>query len=322
MSQTSEFSLIKTYFSALTPDRDDVTLGIGDDCALLAAPANHLLATSVDTLVSGVHFFVDVDPYKLGHKALAVNLSDLAAMGAKPAWFTLSLTLPEANPEWLQAFSAGMADLAKQHNVQLVGGDTTRGPLSITIQVTGFVEPQKALRRDAAKPGDIIFVSGTLGDAGAGLLLKQSQLPVDMLNEQDQQFVIDRLESPNPRNQLALQLSGKSQAAIDISDGLLADLKHILTASQVGAVIDTAALPLSAALQKLPAEQALKLALTAGDDYELCFTVPGDKARMLEAKHAGQIKRIGEITASMGLTLLPDKITNKLDWNAGYDHFS
>lgn len=322
MSQTSEFSLIKTYFSALTPDRDDVILGIGDDCALLAPPANHLLATSVDTLVSGVHFFADVDPYKLGHKVLAVNLSDLAAMGAQPAWFTLALTLPEANPEWLQAFSAGMADLAKQHNVQLVGGDTTRGPLSITIQVTGFVEPQKALRRDKAKPGDIIFVSGTLGDAGAGLLLKKGQLPVDMLNEQDQQFVIDRLESPDPRNQLALQLSGESQAAIDISDGLLADLKHILSASRVGAVIDTAALPLSAALQKIPTELALKLALTAGDDYELCFTVPADRASMLEAKHTGQIIRIGEITASLELTLLPDNIANKLEWNAGYDHFS
>lgn len=322
MSQTSEFSLIKTYFSALTPDRDDVTLGIGDDCALLAPPANMVLATSVDTLVSDVHFFADVDPHKLGHKALAVNLSDLAAMGATPAWFTLALTLPEADPDWLKAFSAGMADLAKQHNVQLVGGDTTRGPLSITIQVTGFVEPQKALRRDAAKPGDIIFVSGTLGDAGAGLLLKQGQLLADMFNEQDQQFVIDRLESPNPRNQLALQLSGESQAAIDISDGLLADLKHILSASRVGAVIDTAALPLSAALQKIPTELALKLALTAGDDYELCFTVPADKALLLEAKHTGQIKRIGEITASLELTLLPDNIENKFDWNAGYDHFS
>ena len=322
MGQTSEFSLIKTYFSALTPERDDVTLGIGDDCALLAPPANMELATSVDTLVSGVHFFADVDPYKLGHKALAVNLSDLAAMGAQPAWFTLALTLPEAAADWLQAFSAGMADLAKQHNLQLIGGDTTRGPLAITIQVTGFVAPQQALRRDAAKPGDSIFVSGTLGDAGAGLLLKQGQLPVDMLNEQEQQFIIDRLELPSPRNKLALQLSGESQTAIDISDGLLADLKHILTASQVGAVIDTTALPLSAALQKLPAELALKLALTAGDDYELCFTVPADKARMLEAKHAGQIKRIGEITASMELTLLPDNIANKLDWNAGYDHFS
>lgn len=322
MSQTSEFSLIKTYFSALTPDREDVVLGIGDDCALLKPPADQLLATSVDTLVSGVHFFADVDAYRLGQKALAVNLSDLAAMGAKPAWFTLALTLPEASNDWLKAFSAGIADLAKQHHLQLVGGDTTRGPLAITIQVTGFVTADKAFRRDAAKVGDKIYVSGTLGDAGAGLLLKQGKLPLANLTESDQQFLLDRLELPTPRNALASQLAGEIQSAIDISDGLLADLQHILTASQVGAVIDTAALPLSAALQKLPVEQANKLALTAGDDYELCFTVPPNKAARLEAALNGQATCIGEITTFAGLKLLPENAQQNLDINPGYDHFS
>ncbi len=322
MNQTSEFSLIKAYFSALTPDRDDVLLGIGDDCALLKPPADQLLATSVDTLVSGVHFFADVDAYRLGQKALAVNLSDLAAMGATPAWFTLALTLPEVNNDWLKAFSAGIADLANQHHSQLVGGDTTRGPLAITIQVTGFLAADKAFRRDAAKVGDKIYVSGTLGDAGAGLLLKQGKLSLANLTESDQQFLLDRLELPTPRNVLASQLLGEIQSAIDISDGLLADLQHILTASQVGAIIDTNALPLSATLQKLPAEQAIKLALTAGDDYELCFTMPANTAGVLEAALGGQVTCIGEITEFPSLKLLPENTQQNLDVKPGYDHFS
>ncbi|MDX1572999.1 MAG: thiamine-phosphate kinase [Methylophaga sp.] len=322
MNQPSEFSLIKTYFSSLTADREDVVLGIGDDCALLKPPAGQLLATSVDTLVSDVHFFADVDAYRLGQKALAVNLSDLAAMGAKPAWFTLALTIPRANTDWLKAFSAGIADLAKQHDLQLVGGDTTRGSLAITIQVTGFVDADKAFRRDAAKPGDKIYVSGTLGDAGGGLQLKQGKLPLDKLTEAEQQFLIDRLELPTPRNRLASQLVGEIQSAIDISDGLLADLQHILTASQVGATIDTTALPLSSALQKLPVEQAHKLALTAGDDYELCFTVSPNKAAVLEAALNGQVTCIGEITDFAGLKLLPEIAQQNLDVKPGYDHFS
>lgn len=322
MSQNAEFSLIKAYFSALTPNREDVVLGIGDDCALLKPPAGKLLATSVDTLVAGVHFFADVDAYRLGHKTLAVNLSDLAAMGANPAWFTLALTLPEANSDWLKAFSAGIADLAKQYDLQLVGGDTTRGPLAITLQVTGFVEADKAFRRDAAIVGDKIYVSGTLGDGGAGLWLKQGKLATENLSEQDQQFLLERLELPTPRNGLARRLSGEIHAAIDISDGLLADLQHILTASQVGAVIDTNALPLSSVLQKLPAALAKKLALTAGDDYELCFTMSAEKAAELEAALDGQITCIGEITSSRELKLLPENGQQNLDLNPGYEHFS
>lgn len=322
MSQTSEFSLIKAYFAALTANRADVVLGIGDDCALLKPPAGQLLATSVDTLVAGVHFFADVDAFRLGQKALAVNLSDLAAMGATPAWFTLALTLPEADTDWLKSFSAGIADSAGQYDLQLVGGDTTRGPLAITIQITGFVAADSALRRDAARPGDKIFVSGSLGDAGAGLLLKQGKLSAANLTKADQQFLLDRLECPIPRNGLVSQLLEDVKAAIDISDGLLADLQHILTASQVGAVIDTNTLPLSSALQKLPAELAKKLALTAGDDYELCFTVPVEKAAALEKKLSGQITCIGEVTAAQGLTLLPKDSQQHLDKKPGYDHFN
>ncbi len=322
MASSTEFSLIKDYFSVLTASRDDVVLGIGDDCALLQPPVGQLLATSVDTLVEGVHFFADVDAYSLGHKCLAVNLSDLAAMGAKPAWFTLALTLPNVEKNWLQRFSAGLADLAKQHDIQLVGGDTTRGPLTISIQVTGFVEADKAFRRDAAKPGDKIFVSGSLGDAGAGLLLKQGKLATESLSEQDQHFLLERLELPTPRNLLAKALLGQIHAAIDISDGLLADLQHILKASQVGATINTALLPLSSALRKLPAELVTKLAMTAGDDYELCFTVSAEKSSALGNKLNDKITCIGEITAAQGLKLLPDNGQQNLDLNPGYDHFS
>ncbi|MCX4190371.1 thiamine-phosphate kinase [Methylophaga sp. OBS3] len=318
MASSTEFSLIRDYFSALTDRRDDVILGIGDDCALLQPPAGHILATSVDTLVSGVHFFADVDPFRLGHKALAVNLSDLAAMGATPAWFTLALTLPEANPQWLQAFSAGMAALAKQHNIQLVGGDTTRGPLTISIQVTGFCDRGNVLRRDAARPGDKIFVTGSLGDAGTGLLIKQNQLATENLSTEEQQFLIDRLELPTPRNELVKELLPEVKSGIDISDGLLADLKHILTASNVGAVINTEALPLSSSLQKLKSEQAIQLALTAGDDYELCFTVAAEKADALTSRLGSKIQCIGEITAEPELIVLPEQSFK----SHGYDHFN
>ncbi|MDO7667869.1 MAG: thiamine-phosphate kinase, partial [Pseudomonadota bacterium] len=172
MTVLSEFSLIQRYFEQLSTQRDDVLLGIGDDCALLQCPAEHVIAVSIDTLVENIHFFADVDPEHLGYKSLAVGLSDLAAMGAQPAWFTLALTLPEVNENWLKGFSQGLAKLAKKHNIQLVGGDTTRGPLTISIQVHGFVKAEKALRRSGAQIGDMIYVTGTLGDAGAALQLQ------------------------------------------------------------------------------------------------------------------------------------------------------
>lgn len=324
MPVQTEFSLIQQYFSALTEPREDVLLGIGDDCALLANPANYLLAVSVDTLVEGVHFLADVDPYRLGHKALAVNLSDLAAMGARPAWFTLALSLPQVDAAWLSAFSKGLGDLARQHQIQLVGGDTTRGPLTITIQVHGHVLPQHSLQRAAAQVGDWICVTGTLGDAAAGLDIKRGQLTSEVLSVEDLAFLVDRLECPTPRIQLGQQLAGRAHAAIDISDGLLADLQHILIASKVGACLDLNTIPLSKSLQQLPQAAARQYALTGGDDYELCFTAPAEIAAAFCQRAPDLFRRIGEIIERPGMfsQQADGQLTPLNTDKAGYDHFA
>ncbi len=322
MVAESEFSLIEQYFSSLTAEREDVTLGIGDDCALLQCPQGKELAVSIDTLVEGVHFFADVDPHALGFKALAVNLSDLAAMGAAPAWFTLALTLPENNPAWLEGFSSGLATAAKASSIQLVGGDTTRGPLTISIQVHGLVDAGQAVRRDGAKPGDRIYVSGTLGDAGAALKHRLEAWSPDVLNDADWAALQQRLEYPTPRNALAEPLRHFANAAIDISDGLLADLSHILKRSDVGARLQTHDLPLSSSMKKLPKELARELALSSGDDYELCFTVPPKLADELE-QQCSDITCIGEITAQSGLILVgASGQETTANIRKGYDHFS
>ncbi|NQD36879.1 thiamine-phosphate kinase [Permianibacter sp. IMCC34836] len=317
-----EFDLIQRYFTR--PNRrDDVALAVGDDCALLTVPAGQLLAVSTDTLIAGVHFPVDTAPYDIGWKALAVNLSDLAAMGAQPAWATLAITLPEFNHPWLQAFSAGLFALAEPHKLALVGGDTTRGPLSITITVHGFVPAPQALRRDAAQVGDVVAVTGTLGDAGRALAHALGQSPIT--DQTDAEWLLARLNRPSPRLAAALALRGIGHAAIDISDGLLQDLQHVLNRSGVGAALQMESLPLSAALrrQTTTEQQAVELALGSGDDYELCVTIPA--ARWPQAQAAVNacgvtLTRIGRITATPGLAL---------DWNGaafmptqrGYDHF-
>lgn len=318
----SEFSLIERYFSRLTGQRDDVSLGIGDDCALLQCPPGKDIAVSMDTLVEGVHFFADVSPEALGFKSLAVNLSDLAAMGAEPAWFTLALTLPDSDDFWLQGFATGLARAATDHNIQLVGGDTTRGPRTISIQVHGLVEQGHALRRDAAKVGDKVYVTGSLGDAGAALKQRLDNWTPPELDAQDWQYLQERLEYPTPRNHLINIIGQYANAAIDISDGLLADLGHILERSGKGAEIQTALLPLSSSLKKLPAEQGRELALTAGDDYELCFTVPAHLAPALE-QDCKLVTCIGEITDTDSL-ILKDQSGKDITFNAkqGYDHFS
>ncbi|HEC73166.1 MAG TPA: thiamine-phosphate kinase, partial [Methylophaga aminisulfidivorans] len=270
----NEFSLIQHYFSSATSKRADVIVDIGDDCAVLACPADKHLAVSIDTLVAGTHFFHDVAPKTLGHKSLAVSLSDLAAMGAQPAWFTLALTLPEIDEDWLKAYAEGLAELAESHRIQLVGGDTTKGPLSISIQVHGFVEHGKQIQRSGAKKGDKIFVTGCLGDAGAALKQRLENWDSVDLDANDCRYLSRRLEMPTPRNSESEQLLPFMTAAIDVSDGLLADISHILSSSQVGADIHLANLPLSPSLQKIDLHLAQTLALTAGDDYELCFTVP------------------------------------------------
>lgn len=318
----SEFSLIERYFTALTAKRDDVALGIGDDCALLCCPPGHEVAVSIDTLVEGVHFFADVEPKSLGHKCLAVGLSDLAAMGASPAWFTLALTLPGVDESWLAGFAAGMAALAGQHDMQLVGGDTTRGPLTISIQVHGLVEAGQALRRDGAQAGDRIYVSGTLGDAGAALKIRLENWQPSGLEQADRAYFQQRLERPEPRNELGMTLRALATAAIDISDGLMADLGHILERSHKGAVIDVDSLPLSPALQKLDGQTARQLALSSGDDYELCFTLPASKAAALDAVGL-ELTCIGEITEQTGLRLeSAGRTVSPTYLKAGYDHFS
>ncbi len=268
----SEFELIREYFSQGLAQRDDVELGIGDDAALVNLPPGHSLAMSLDTLVAGVHFPLQTSAEDIGYKALAVNLSDMAAMGAEPNWLLLGLTLPEVDEAWLQGFCHGLATLASQHQVSLIGGDTTHGPLTISVQVNGVVPQGQALKRSGAQPGDLVFVTGSLGDAGLGLSLVLDEKSLG-LSQTQQDYFIARLNRPSPRIEAGLALRSLATAAIDISDGLLADLGHLLTASGVGADIYIEKLPVKAALKTL-SEQWWQLPLTAGDDYELCFTAP------------------------------------------------
>lgn len=315
----TEFALIAKYFQNITDARYDVALGVGDDCALLQAPANHLLAVTTDTLVAGVHFFPDTEPFSIGYKALAVNLSDLAAMGAEPAWLSLAITLPSSDEQWLSEFCLGFGKLARQYNMQLVGGDTTQGPLSITVTAYGFVPKQQALRRDAAQPGDKIYVTGTLGDAGAGLKILQGTLQVKSTHSDK---LITRLHNPTPRILEGLALRSIANAAIDVSDGLAADLNHILESSSVGARLWVDQLPISDELaQNMERASAWNLALTAGDDYELCFTVlPAKEARLKELNLACCC--VGEIEAQPGLRLqLTDGKPYDLPNRRGYQHF-
>jgi thiamine-monophosphate kinase len=264
-----EFEIIERFFTRQAISREDVLLGIGDDAAVLQVPTDSDLVLCMDTLVAGIHFPQHTPARAIGHKALAVNLSDLAAMGAVPAWATLSISLPENDAAWLAEFSDGFFALAKPYAVQLVGGDTTRGPLSVTVQVHGFVPHGMALQRAGAQPGDHIYVTGTLGDAGLALLM------------QGEAALQERLDYPQPRVEAGQALRGLASAAIDISDGLLADLGHLLETGGQGATIRVDELPRSqaflAALQRAGEDQALwfhALPLSAGDDYELCFTVP------------------------------------------------
>ena len=311
----SEFDLIERYFkrqptrSQVAPDTT-VRLGIGDDCALLQPRAGTQLAISSDMLIEGRHFFPDVDPAHLGHKALAVNLSDLAACGAQPMAFTLALALPQADEVWLAAFSRGLFALADAHNCTLIGGDTTQGPLNICITVFGEVPVvagnSQALLRSGARAGDDLYVSGTLGDARLALdaLRGTVQLPADVLHQARQ-----RLEQPTPRVALGMALRGIATAAIDVSDGLIGDLGHVLTASRCGATIDTSmAIDLMAALSPaLQTEQRLSCVLSGGDDYELLFTAPSAaRAQVLAAAHASAtpITRVGRIDATPGLRLV------------------
>lgn len=317
-----EFDLIRRFFQR--PARR-AALGVGDDCALLAPAPGMQLAVSSDMLVEGRHFFADVDPRLLGHKSLAVNLSDLAACGARPLAFTLALSLPRADAAWTEAFAAGLLALADAHGCELVGGDTTQGPLNICITVFGEVPPGQALLRSGARAGDDIWVSGSLGDARLALeaLLGHTTLPPGTLAAARQ-----RLEAPTPRVALGQALRGIASSALDVSDGLLGDLGHILEQSRVGASLDTRLVtPLLDAGRHTPLAIDLlhQCTLSGGDDYELCFTAPADRRDAVQAAGrdtATRVTRIGCIEEQPGLRLIgPDGAAMAPRWTS-FDHFA
>ena len=322
---SSEFDLIQQFFTEQTVRRSDVVLGIGDDGALVSPPPGASLVVSTDTLISGVHFPEDTDAHAIGYKTLAVNLSDMAAMGAKPAWISLAISLPQKDDAWLARFSRGLFALAQEFNVQLIGGDTTRGPLSMSVQIMGFVPEGQALKRSGAQLGDAVFLTGSVGDAGLGLLLKQGlKQGLKQAASDSSEFLVKRLEYPTPRIAAGLALRALATSAIDISDGLAADLGHVLTASGVGASIDITRLPLSSAFRSLATPDDWQSAVSAGDDYELCFTAPmAQQANVLDRLQAADCPcvRIGEITAQSGLRWYDAENNEQLISQTGFDHF-
>ncbi len=328
----NEFQIIKQFFQREPADllsveksHSGVVLGIGDDCALLQIPPHKQLAVSVDTLVADVHFPADANAEDIGERALRVNLSDLAAMGAEPLWFTLALTLPKnsefCSEDWLRLFSRGLFRVANEFNIALVGGDTTSGPLSITIQVMGAVASHDALRRDGASIGDFICVTNFIGDGAAALPVIQHKLPV---NDEQLEYFHNRFYRPTPRFIESTLLRGIASAALDISDGLVADLTHICAASDLGALLDVENLPLSPALIATNnIDQARRWALSGGDDYELCFTVSPEKMpelAMLIAQGKLHATVIGEMVAGASVMCELNGEPFLLE-QQGYQHF-
>lgn len=314
-----EFDLIRRYFSRATPS---AALGVGDDAALVAPTPGLQLAIAADTLVEGRHFFAGADPYSLGWKALAVNLSDMAAMGARPRWFTLCLTLPRAEPEWLEAFAAGLYTVAERHGVELIGGDTTSGPMAFSVQILGEVAPNLALRRDGARVGDDVWLSGPTGAAALAVEARYNRLTLEPV---DLHHCAARLDRPEPRVALGLALAGVAHAAIDVSDGLLADAGHLAERSGVALRLWMAqlpALPVSAAL--MTSDAALRAAVSGGDDYELCFTAPPvqrEFIHQLGEKLGLPLALIGQVEAGEGVSL--SDLTGR-PYRAdrqGFDHF-
>jgi thiamine-monophosphate kinase len=320
-----EFELIRRYFArppSTAAPRSGVAVGIGDDAAVLDLPPGTQLVAAVDTILEGRHFLAGSDPRSIGHRALAVNLSDMAAMGATPAWATLALSMPNVDPKWLQGFAAGLLDLADAHQVALVGGDTTRGPLTVSVQILGHVPHGCALLRSGAQAGDLIVVTGSLGDAGAGLAYAST--PPATEHQDAVQALLARFEYPTPRVAMGIAARGIASAAMDLSDGLVGDLPKLAQASGLGATVAIEKLPLSPALRAAadPA-QARDWALCAGDDYELLFTVAPPRYVALQA--AAQrlnltLSIIGEMRAAAGISWLLDgaRFTPR---SSGFDHF-
>jgi thiamine-monophosphate kinase len=317
-----EFELIRRYFSRAGAERADVELGVGDDAALLRVPEGLDLVAAVDTIVEGRHFPADADARSIGHRALAVNLSDIGAMGAAPAWATLALTLPRADAKWLDGFVRGFGELARAHGVALVGGDTTAGPLTVSVQILGHVPRGSALRRGGGRAGDVLAVTGTLGDAGAGLALATGDL--EAKDPAAARELLRRFEYPTPRVEFGIAARGIASAAMDVSDGLVGDLPKLAAAAGLGATIDVQRLPMSPALQSaVGAEQARSWALGAGDDYELLMAVRPERFDALAAR-AGQLNlrltAIGELRRgnAVAWTLHGAEFTPSVQ---GFDHF-
>lgn len=315
----NEFDLIRRYFTRATPS---ALLGVGDDAALLQVSDGNVLAVSTDMLVSGTHFLPDADPFMLGHKTLAVNLSDMAAMGATPRWAALAIALPDANEAWLERFSAGFFALAQQYGVELVGGDTTRGPLNLCVTIFGEVPERQALRRDGAQIGDEVWVSGALGNAALALAHLQGRI---VLSADEFAACAPALHQPQPRIALGLALRGIASSAIDISDGLLGDLGHILEVSKVAAQLDLASLPVSPILRRFMQQaHGRQCALSGGDDYELCFTASAKRhAELMDisVRLGLPLTCIGNIVAGSGCAV-HDASGNLIEVETGgYDHF-
>lgn len=308
----TEFSLIQRFFTRQGVSNPTTRLGIGDDCALMAIPEGYELAVTVDTMVENVHFFAGTNPEQLGHKVLAVNLSDLASMGAKPLSVTLALTLPSIDERWLTAFAGGFLALAERHTVDLIGGDTTSGPLTLTVQAMGLIPKGQALKRSTARAGDFIYVTGNIGDAGLGLKIKQGY------SSTQPEAALHRFNRPNPACAAGIALRGLASACIDLSDGLAGDLGHILEQSRVGACLEWESLPLSEAVREYIQDTAdWSMPLVAGDDYELCFTVSPEKSSLLTMT----CHKIGIIEPEAGLRLKKNGKIEPIKAKA-YEHFS
>ncbi|MCG3201604.1 MAG: Thiamine-monophosphate kinase [Gammaproteobacteria bacterium] len=318
----SEFELIDRYFRRRGARRNDVVIGIGDDGAVLRPRPGHELVLVTDTIVGGVHFPAMMSAGDVGYRALAVNLSDLAAMGAEPAWCSLALTLPQADETWLQGFADGLLELAERFDMELVGGDTTRGPLTVTVTAHGWVPAGQALRRAGAGTGDGVYVSGCLGDAAAGLRVVMGESTCDA---ESGSALTRRFLRPEPRVALGQFLRGVASSAIDVSDGLAADLRHVLEASARGAEVHLARLPISAPLRACEhGESAIERALGGGDDYELCFTVPPGRESTLGdwlAEDGVPLTRIGTVVERPGLRFVDagDVVVDR--HISGYAHF-
>ena len=317
-----EFELIKHFFTKQKVKRKDVVRGIGDDCAVLAPIFNQNIVVTTDTLVAGVHFPFDTSPRAIGHKAVAVNLSDIAAMGAKPSWLSLAITLPDIDEAWLLEFCEGVFELCEFYNVELIGGDTTQGPLSITITAQGLTPEGSYLSRSGAKSGDWLYVTGELGDAA--LALQQITGKVD-LEPQFIDAIRNKLDYPKPRVLAGQTLREYASSAIDLSDGLISDLGHICQASNVGANVVLDALPLSTIMRdSLLADDAITLALSGGDDYELLFTVSEDNKVGMETamSHAGTLVTcIGQLNASQTISTTLNNKPIPIN-TAGFEHFT